>query len=228
MEEVAGDNSENKILCIITKMKPVFIFIIIIAIVAVYFIFFKENKNNTTETYVKCVNDTTTKNKSGLLGIPCLFVGSTLEETNAYMNNLNDFIKGRNTVVSDSEQKDIQNIIKITDIAKFTSEEASAVTTDNLQFVLKSIPFFNSWDGIQKNFYIITNDTPSKYIAPDNIKVVINGLQKQIFNTNKYLNTMYEYIGKLDKIPDSVALTTATFISTYIYLNNIYNFIQTH
>jgi hypothetical protein len=223
MEEVAGDNPENKILCFIIKMNPAFIFIIIIALVAAYFIFFKKDKSK-TETYVKCVNDTKTKNKFGLLGIPCFAMGLSLEETTDYINNLNDFMKGRKSEISTAEEQTVKDLIKVTKKVNFTEQES----TTNTEFALKSMPFINDWDGIQKNFTVAINSTPAKYIAPADVKVVISALEKKIFNTYNYLKNCYEYMDKETKISDPVASTIATMVSLYIYYNNILNFIQTH
>ena len=204
-------------------MKPIFIFIIIISIVVVYFVFF----NKGTETY-KCVNDTKIVNKFGLLPVPCLVTGLSLDETTAYINNLNNVMKDRNQIVSEADQQSIKNSIETNGIYALTTDEQKVVTIYKLSFALASMSFSNGWDGINNKYIIKKNDNPTKYTQPDNIKTVVSGLQKQIYNTNIYLKNLYAYIDKQDKLTDQLASTAATFINMYIFLNNILNFIQTH
>ena len=201
-------------------MKPIFIFIIIISIVAVYFIFF--NKGNK----FKCVNDTKTLNKFGLLPVPCLVTGTTLDETTAYINNLNNVMKNRVPDVSELNQTILTNVVGSEGMFKLTDDEQK--TIQNYDFVLASMPFSNAWDGIDKKYIIIKNDTPAKYIPPDNIKVVVSGLQKTIYNINISLTKLYTYMDKQTTLTDALASTITTFISLYILYNNILNFIQTH
>jgi len=141
---------------------------------------------------------------------------------------LNDFMKDKVAKVSEQDQENIKKMLGTNGLVSLTTDEQSAVIIDKLSFVLKSMPFSNSYNGISNTYTILTNESPSKYIALDNIKVIISGLQKQIYNTNIYLKNLYEYMDKQDKISDSISSTTATFISLYIYLNNILNYIQTH
>jgi hypothetical protein len=220
MEEVAGDNSENKILCIITKMKPVFIFIIIIAIVAVYFIFFKENKD-----MYKCENDTKTKSSAGLLRVPCYAVGLSLDETKDYVNNLNNFIKDRSKKPSSSDKNDILDIIGKPKTALDDNEQKAV---KDLTFVTKSMGFNISYNDVYENYELKINDTPAKYVAPGNIEVILSGIQKQVYNLNIYVTNLYDYINNHKTIPDYVAVQTAVFMNLYIMMNNILNFIQTH
>ena len=204
-------------------MKPVFIFIIIIAVLAIYFLFF--NKGDTTGATYKCVNNTTSKNKFGLLGIPCLVTGMSFDETTSYINNLNDVMKGRNQVVSSADQTVIQNIIGTDGTIKVTDAEQTAIR--NVNFA-NSMPFINGYDSIQKMYNITKNASIAKYTAPANIKDVISGLQKRIYNTNIGLTKLYDYLLKQDTLSDSIASTITTLLSLYILDNNILNFIQTH
>ena len=177
-----------------------------------------------------CKNDTTTKDKFGLLKIPC--EGSfTEDEIKAYANYLNGLGAKLTFVNATQEEINLDSTIKNnTTMYLFNKDETVLLTSDNNMTILNSaLPYTLSFNG--SSYYLIITPTPLGNISSISTidkQNMISGFTKQLNYYKKCLINIYSYLeNKTTLTPfmkDIVTVNTYNYIFTNINLN----YLKTH